>query len=128
MTYIKWLEKNSGRTQSASDVSISMAKHGNACAYITLRNGSRERLAPNSDFLIFGVPRGDKDILVFKESDKTKGWRIYRRTGAEHISVLHIYDKAMIDLLERFVGDYSIHKMSDSGGATYFCIRRGEII
>ncbi len=128
MANIKWMEKNGGRTKSAADVSVRIAKHGNGCAYITFRNGYRDRIAPNSDFLTFGMPRGNMDILIFKESDQSKGWKLYRRTGAEHISVMHIYDKEMIERLERFVGDYSIHKINDNAGATYYCINCGGIL
>lgn len=125
MANITWFKKEKDVQHSKADVTISVLKNDGAS--IILRNNYRDAIAPESDYLMIGVPADDNNRLVFMASDKSNGWKIYKRKKTESTYFVIIKNERIRDLCARFAGDYEMELYEDTG-ATLFCINRRYVL
>ena len=125
MANITWFKKEKDVRHSKADVTISVLKNDGAS--IILRNNYRDAIAPESDYIMIGVPADDSNRLVFMASDKANGWKIYKRKKAESTYFVIIKSERIRDLCARFAGDYEMELYEDTG-ATLFCINRRYVL
>lgn len=124
---ITWLKKERTTGEfSHADITINVTRSG---AYITMRNGYVNEISPETNCIIFGVDRKDKNRLVFMAADNRKGWKFARQNKytAEGTFRCVFYGEKMRILLSRFAGDYEMELYEDSGTALY-CIDRRNIL
>lgn len=127
MANITWFKKEKEVRHSKADVSISTFKSARSAASIIIRNGYREDIAPDTDYIMVGVPADDTNRLVFMASDKANGWKLYKRRNADSIYFTMISGERMRDLCARFAGDYQMELYEDKG-ATLYCINRRNVL
>lgn len=127
MTNITWFKKDRDTTHSDADVSITLFKKATNGASIIIRNGYREEIAPDTDYIMVGVPADDTNRLVFMASDKANGWKLYKRRNADSIYFTMITGERMRDLCARFAGNYQMELYEDKG-ATLYCINRRNVL
>lgn len=125
MANITWFKKEKDVRHSKADVTISVLKNDGAS--IILRNNYRDAIAPESDYLMIGVPADDSNRLVFMASDKANGWKIYKRKKAESTYFVIIKNERIRDLCARFAGDYEM-ELYEEAGATLYCINRRNVL
>ena len=126
MANITWFKKAKDVRRSSADVSINAFKKAKNGGSITIRNGYREEIAPNSDYIMVGVPADDHNRLVFMASDKAHGWKLSKRPNTDNYFVTVTGDR-MRDLCARFSGNYQMELYEDTG-ATLYCINRRNVL
>lgn len=127
MANITWFKKERDMSHSDADVSITLFKKATNGASIIIRNGYREEIAPDTDYIMVGVPADDTNRLVFMASDKAHGWKIYKRKNADSIYFTMMTGERMRDLCARFAGNYQMELYEDKG-ATLYCINRRNVL
>lgn len=123
---ITWFKKSKDTPRSSADVSITVSKNQKYGASIIIRNGYREEIAPESDYIVFGVPADDPNRLVFMASDRYSGWKLTKRKNTDSTYFI-IVGEQMRDLCARFVGNYDIELYEDTG-TTLYCINRRNVL